>query len=365
MPRLATPPSAHTTPTSPPPIGPPPISAPVQVQSTGPVPVLEPTTQPITQVIKQPITQPDVVNRRAITDTDLSVHPLALGCSVFGWTADDNTSLRILDHHLELGGNFLDTADSYAAGRSEVLIGHWLRTRGMRDRTVIATKIGLSRDNPGLSPRSIIGSVHASLERMGTDYIDLLYFHIDDETVPLEESLGAIDVLMQSGQVRYLAASNFTAERLMEARVLAANGLPRFVALQTHYNLVHREAFESSLALVTRAQGMAVMPYFALAHGFLTGKYRTKADVAVTTRATRAASYLNRKALRVLGTLVRIAAEHDVPPATIALAWLLARSGVVAPVASASRPDQVDALVNAASIRLGRGDMVDLDRLTA
>ena len=356
MPRLATAFSAATTTSGPfsfPALVPVQSTGPVSVQSTGPVSSSELTNQPGTGI------------RRTIADTDLTVHPLALGSSVFGWTADGDMSMRILDRHLELGGNFLDTADSYAAGRSEVLIGHWLRTRGVRDRTVIATKIGRNRDNPGLTPRSIIGAVQASLERLGTDYIDLLYFHFDDETVPLEESLGAVDVLMQSGQVRYLAASNFSAERLMEARVLAANGLPRFVALQTHYNLVHREAFESSLALVTRAQGMAVLPYFALAHGFLTGKYRTKADVAGTTRATRAALYLNRKAFRVLGSLDRIAAEHDVAPATIAVAWLLAQSGVVAPAASASHPDQVDALVAAASIRLRRCDMVDLDRLSA
>lgn len=351
MPRLSAPHAAHTTNA-----GPPPISAPVPVQSSpvsAPVPSLEPTRGTGAGI------------RRVIADTELSVHPLALGGCVFGRTVDGDTSMRILDRHRELGGNFLDTADSYAAGRSEVLIGSWLRSRGGRDSTVIATKIGRNRDHPGLSPQSIVGAVHASLERLGTDYIDLLYFHLDDADVPLEESLGAVDVLIRRGQVRYLAASNFTAERLMEARVLSANGLPRFVALETHYNLVHREAFESNLALVTHAQGMAVMPYFALAHGFLTGEYRTKADIAATARGPRAASYLNRKARRVLGALDRIAAEHGVPPATIALAWLLARDGVVAPVASASRPDQVDALVAAAGIRFSRSDMVDLERVSA
>jgi len=309
-----------------------------------------------------PVARPGV--RRRIADTELYVHPLALGCSVFGWTADGAMSRRILDRHRDLGGNFLDTADSYAAGRSEVLIGSWLRMSGVRDQTVIATKIGRNRDNPGLDPRNIAGAVNASLERLGTDYIDLLYFHFDDDAVPLEESLGAMDALIRSGKVRYLAASNFCAERLMEARVLAANGLPRFVALETHYNLVCRAAFESSLALVTRAQGMAVMPYFALAHGFLAGKYRSKADVADTARGVRAAGYLHRKELKVLGTLDRIAAEHSVPPATIALAWLIARGGVVAPVAGASNPDQVDALVAAAGIRLGRGELIELDRVS-
>jgi aryl-alcohol dehydrogenase-like predicted oxidoreductase len=246
-----------------------------------------------------------------------------------------------------------------------VLIGNWMRSRGTRETTVVATKIGRHPDHPGLAPRSIIGAVHASLERLQTDYIDLLYFHLDDVGVPLEESLGAVDVLLRSGRVRYIAASNFTAERLMEARVLAANGLPRFVALQSHYNLVQRAAFESSLALVTGAQGMAVLPYFALAHGFLAGKHRTKADTLGTTRASRLAVHLNRKSLRVLATVEEIAREHEVAPASIALAWLLAKTGVVAPVAGASHPDQVPALMAAADLRLSRGDMIDLDRVSA
>ena len=304
-------------------------------------------------------------HRRTIGDTDLTVHPLALGCSVFGWTTDGDTAMAILDRHYELGGNFLDTADSYAAGRSEVVIGSWMRTRGLRDDIVISTKIGRNRDNPGLSPRSIVGAVHASLERLGTDHIDLLHFHYDDLDVPLEESLGAMETLIRSGTVRHLAASNFTAERLMEARVLAANGLPRFVAVETPYNLMNRVSFESALALVTHAQAIAVMPYFALAHGFLTGKYHSKSDLTDTVRAGRASAYLNRTGLKVLATVERIADDHGVAPSTIALAWLLARSDVVAPVASASRPEHVDALVAAASVKLGRADMVDLDKVSA
>lgn len=303
--------------------------------------------------------------RRLVPDTDLSVYPLALGGSVFGWTAGEDASLDILDRYRELGGNFIDTADSYAAGRSEVIIGNWMRARGVRERTVIATKIGRHLDHPGLTPRSIIGGVQDSLARLQTDYIDVLYFHIDDAAVPLEESLGAVDMLLRSGQVRHIAASNFSPERLMEARVLAANGLPRFVALQSHYNLVHRAAYENSLALVTRAQGMAVMPYFALAHGFLAGKYRTRADTLGTARGFRAAAYLNRKSLRVLGVVERIAREHDVTPAAIAIAWLQGRGSVVAPVASASRPEQVDVLMQAAGIRLSRVDIIDLDRTSA
>jgi len=302
--------------------------------------------------------------RRLIPETTLSVHPLALGCSSFGWTVGGETSRKILDEHASLGGNFLDTADSYSAGRSETMIGSWLRRRGGRDEMVIATKIGRNLDNPGLSARSIVGAVDASLRRLGTDYLDLVYFHGDDPRIPLEESLGAMATIMRSGKVRYLGASNFSSERLMEARVLAANGLPRFSALETEYSLVRRPEFESSLALVTRAQGMAVMPYFPLAHGFLAGRYRSKADVGTDTRSQRAAAYINRKNLRLLGLLDRIAAEHDVQPATIALAWLLTRPGVLTPVAGAGHPDQVEALVAAAGLRLARSDALELDRLS-
>lgn len=300
--------------------------------------------------------------RRRIPDTTLSVYPLALGGSVFGWTADGDTSMQILDRHAELGGNFIDTADSYAAGRSEVLVGNWLRTRRAREHTVIATKVGRNFDHPGLTPRSLIGAVHASLERLQTDYIDLLYFHFDDPAVPLEESLGAVDVLLRSGSVRYIGASNFSAERLMEARVLTANGLPRFVASQSLYNLLNREPFESSVGVVTRAQGMAVLAHSALAHGFLTGKYHGRADVTRTARGASASAYLNRKSLRTLAVVERVATEHREEPASIALAWLLAQRGVVAPAASASHPHQVAPLMAAARIRLTRGDMLDLDR---
>ena len=347
--------------------GRPPISESIPIAPQESHPVLPPPPATPDAVVAQaaPVTGASpLALRRTIADTDLTVHPLALGTSVFGWTADGAISHRILDRHRDLAGNFLDTADSYTSGRSEVIIGSWLRSRRTRDSTVIATKIGKNLDNPGLSSRSIFAAVHASLDRLGTDYIDLLHFHFDDPTVPLEESLGAVDVLMRRGQVRYLAASNFSAERLMEARVLAANGLPRFVALQTQYSLLHRTSFESSLALVTRAQGMAVLPYFALAHGFLAGRYRSKADLEETTRSSRAAKHLNRSGFRVLAVLDRIAEEHAAAPATIALAWLLARGPIVAPVASASRPEQVDALVAAAGIRLTRNDMVDLDRIS-
>lgn len=303
-----------------------------------------------------------IVAPRRIGESDLIVYPLALGGSVFGWTADGETSLRVLDRYSALGGNFVDTADSYAGGRSEVLIGTWMRERGNRDRIVLATKVGRHIDAQGLGPVSIVRAVEASLERLQTDYIDLLYFHDDDPAVPLEESLSTVEWLISSGKVRYVAASNFPAERLIEARILSSTGLPKFVAIQSRYNMVQREEFESWLRIVAAAQGLAVMPHTALANGYLTGKYRAKGDLAASVRGVRVAEHLGRRGARVLGALERVAAEHDTSMASVALAWLLAKRSIVAPVASASTPQQVDALMLAAGIRLTRAQMLELDR---
>lgn len=305
-----------------------------------------------------------IIAPRRIGESDLAVYPLSLGASVFGWTADGDTSLAILDRFAALGGNFIDTADSYVGGRSEVLIGKWLRERGNRDDVVVATKVGRHHENPGLGSVSIVRAVEASLERLQTDRIDLLYFHDDDPEVPLEDSLATAEWLIESGKVRYLAASNFSADRLIEARIMASSGLPKFVAIQTQYNLMHRAEFESALRIVAAAQGLAVMPYYALANGFLTGKYRSKSDLSADARSVRASAYVNRKGLRVLAVLDRIAVEHGVSPASVSIAWLLAKRTIVAPVASASRPEQVDGLMAAAGIRLTRAQMLELDRVS-
>lgn len=305
-----------------------------------------------------------IIAPRRIGESDLTVYPLSLGASVFGWTADGDTSLDILDRFAALGGNFIDTADSYVGGRSEVLIGKWMRERGNRDHVTVATKVGRHHENPGLGSVSIVRAVEASLERLQTDRIDLLYFHDDDPEVPLEDSLATAEWLIESGKVRYLAASNFSADRLIEARILASSGLPKFVAIQTQYNLMHRAEFESALRIVAAAQGLSVMPYYALANGFLTGKYRSKGDLTADARSVRASAYVNRRGQRVLAVVDRIATEHGAEPASIAIAWLLAKRSVAAPVASASRPEQVNALMAAAGIRLTRAQMLDLDRVS-
>ncbi|SFN74849.1 aldo/keto reductase [Mycetocola miduiensis] len=300
--------------------------------------------------------------RRPLGETDLTVFPLALGTSTFGWTAQVDASAAILNRYFDFGGNFVDTADSYSAGRSEHIIGQWMARRKNRDSMVVATKIGNHPDNPGLGPVAMVRAVEASLERLQTDHIDLLYFHLDDRTVPLEDTLGTAQWLIESGKVRYLGASNFSAERLVEARILSAAGYPRVEALETHYSLLHRQPFEGDLGLVSRGQRLGVMPYFALENGFLTGKYRSRSDLDGSARGARVARHLNRNGLRVLHALDGVAAEQDAPVASIALAWLLAKPGVVAPVVSASTADQVDALVRSTVIRLTRTQLLELER---
>jgi aryl-alcohol dehydrogenase-like predicted oxidoreductase len=305
------------------------------------------------------------VMRRRVGGSDLSVFPLALSGNVFGWTADSAESERVLDSYVAYGGNFVDTADSYAGGRSEIIIGNWLRSRGSRDDIVLATKVGKSADHPGLSARAVTAAVEASLRRLRTDRIDLLYLHRDDPEVPFEETLLAVDELVRAGKVRYFGASHHTGSRLMEARIASAQlGVARMVAVQNQYNLVFRREYEQGLARVAADLELGVMPRFALASGFLTGKYRSKADLDGTSRA-EVGTYLNRSGLRVLQALDAVAAEHDSPPATIALAWLLSKPGIVAPVVSASAVDQVFDLVAATGVTLTRSQLTSLDRASA
>lgn len=309
-----------------------------------------------------PITVPV---RRPLGDTGMSTHPLALGGSTFGWTLGRDEAFDVLDRFAGIGGDLVDTADSYAAGRSESIIGSWMRSRHTRDRMRVMTKIGRHPDHHGLAPVDIRAAVDDSLLRLGTDRIDVLFFHGDDPHVPLEESLGEVDALIIAGKVRAIGASDFSPERLIEARVLAANGLPRFEVLTTRYNLMERRPFEGATELVAHAQGLAVLPYFALANGFLGGQVRRRSELRRDARGERVARHLNRRGHRVLAALDEIAFAHGVQPATIALAWLLAKPTVVAPVASATRPEQVEGLIAAASVELHRSEVVELDRASA
>lgn len=303
------------------------------------------------------------VRKRHIGVSDLKVFPVAISGTAFGWTADDAAANAVLDAYTALGGNFIDTADSYAGGRSETMIGNWMRHRRNRSDLVIATKVGKGPDHPGLAPRAIRSAVDASLARLGTDRIDLLYLHVDDLTVPFEETLLGVDAVIRSGKVRWFGGSDHTGNRIIEARIACGQlGVAPMVALQKHYNLLHRTEYEGDLARVAATQSLGVMPRFALASGFLAGKYRSKADLAGRERGGEVAKYLGRRGLRVLSVLDSVAADLETSAASVALAWLLTRANVVAPVVSASRAEQVPDLMAAPALRLTRHHIADLER---
>ncbi|MEU2303687.1 aldo/keto reductase [Streptomyces misionensis] len=297
---------------------------------------------------------------RTLGSSDLEVFPLCLGGNVFGWTADEQTSFAVLDAYTAAGGNFVDTADSYSAwveghqgGESETVIGKWLKARGNRSDIVIATKVSQHPQYPGLSAANIKAAADASLARLGTDYIDLYYTHFDQPDVPVEEIIGALDELVKAGKVRQIAASNISAERLRESLDFSTReGLARYVAVQPHYNLVSRDTYEGPLRDLVAREGLSCVPYFALASGFLTGKYRPGRKVD-SVRANRVADFAEtERGQKVLAALDEIAAAHEAPHATVALAWLAAQPTVTAPIASARTLDQLPALLGVGELKL-------------
>jgi aryl-alcohol dehydrogenase-like predicted oxidoreductase len=305
--------------------------------------------------------------------SDLDVFPLGLGGNTFGWTSDKATSFAVLDAYVAGGGNFIDTADSYSAwvpghagGESETIIGEWAAARGNRDSLIIATKVFSHPQFRGLSPKNVLAAADASLARLRTDHIDLYYAHRDDPDVPVAEAAGAFHELQVAGKIRYVGLSNYTAPRLREwLAVAAAEGFAPPVALQPHYNLVERAAYETSLAPVAAEFGLGVLPYYALASGFLAGKYRSAADHAGAARQKGATRYLTPTGLAVLAALDSVAADRGVEPATVALAWLRARPQVAAPLASARTVDQLPALLASASLDLAADEVEALDKASA
>jgi aryl-alcohol dehydrogenase-like predicted oxidoreductase len=291
---------------------------------------------------------------------------------VFGWTADEEQSFAVLDAYAAAGGNFIDTADTYSSwisghvgGESETIIGRWLAARGNRDEMIIATKVAKLSSRPGLSAANINAAAEDSLRRLGTDRIDLYYAHEDDEGTPLEESLGAFDALVRAGKVRHLAASNYEADRLGEALAVAAReGLSPYVALQPHYNLVERE-YEHELRDVCSAHGLACLPYFSLAKGFLTGKYRPGGEAVDSPRAAGAVGYLDGNGAAVLAVLDVVAAAHETTVASVALAWLAAQPTVATPIASARTPEQLADLLPMATLSLTAGELEQLTDASA
>jgi aryl-alcohol dehydrogenase-like predicted oxidoreductase len=315
------------------------------------------------------------MKKRQLGQSAISVAPLMLGGNVFGWTADEATSFNVLDAFVAAGLDFIDTADSYSTwvpghkgGESETIIGNWIKRSGKRDKVVIATKVGseIPGQGKGLSRAWIMRQVEGSLQRLQTDYIDLYQSHRDDPNTPVEETLEAYAQLVQQGKVRLIGCSNFTAERIRES--LAASrkhGWPRYESLQPHYNLYERAAYETTLEPLALGEKLGVVSYYSLASGFLTGKYRSENDLTKSPRGQTVKKYLNDRGFRILQALDQVAARHQAVPAQVALAWLMARPSITAPIASATSVEQLNELAGATRLELDHESIEKLNKASA
>lgn len=314
------------------------------------------------------------MQHRALGNSGVSFAPIVLGCNVFGWTTDEATSLSLLSAFVERGFSCIDTADVYSTwvaghrgGESEQMIGRWLKRGGQRDKIIIATKVGMQMPEvKGLSASHILGAVEGSLKRLGADYIDLYQAHIDDLATPLEETLEAFARLIAAGKVRAIGASNYTAPRLAQALTTSdAKVLPRFVSLQPDYSLVTRSHYEGALQQLCIKENLGVIPYYALAAGFLTGKYRKESDIKGRARADTIGRFFNPRGLDILSVMDKIAARLDASVAQIALAWVLAQPGITAPIVSATSLTQLDEILGATEIALDTDALEMLDKASA
>jgi len=315
------------------------------------------------------------VEKRKLGNSGLGVAPLIFGGNVFGWTVDQARGSELLDRFVNAGFNMIDTADAYSnwipgnhGGESESIIGNWLKQSGKRDRVLIATKSGLDMGNgrKGLSRKHILRSADESLARLQTDYIDLYQSHTEDTETPLEETLEAYADLIKAGKVRAIGASNFKADTLRAAlEISREKSLPRYESLQPFYNLYDRAQFEGELEAVCRESQLGVIPYFSLASGFLTGKYRSEQDTVSRSRGSRVQKYLNPRGLRILDALDEIANQYNATPAQISLAWLLAKPVITAPIASATSVEQLDELLNATRLKLDAAAVQKLEEASA
>lgn len=311
------------------------------------------------------------MQKRQLGKTGIEVPTVMLGGNVFGWTVDESSSFRLLDAAFDSGLNFIDTADVYSrwipghtGGESETILGNWFARSGKRDKVIIATKCGMDMGDgrQGLAPKYIAQAVEASLKRLQTDHIDLYQAHKDDEKTPLDETLDAFDKLVKQGKVRFVGASNYSGARLREALgVSKQKGLASYQTLQPNYSLVERQGYEKDLAPFVAESGIGVIPYFSLASGFLTGKYRTQSDIEGKARAGMAGKYLNDKGLRILDAVDAVAKDYNSTPAAVSLSWLIAQPGITAPIASATSEKHLKDLVAATELRL---DKTAVDRLT-
>jgi aryl-alcohol dehydrogenase-like predicted oxidoreductase len=315
------------------------------------------------------------MKRRKLGDSGLEVAPLAFGGNVFGWTVDEPTAFQLLDAFVSDGFNLIDTADIYArwvpgnqGGESETIIGNWLERSGNRDKVVIATKVGMEMGPgmKGLSRPYILRAVEDSLRRLKTDYIDLYQSHEDDKETPLEETLSAFAQLIKQGKVRAIGASNYPAERLSQALAVSERtGLPRYESLQPLYNLYDRADYEQHLEPICVEKGLGVINYYALASGFLTGKYRSEADLGKSARGKDIKKYLNDRGFRILKALNQVAKQHNSNPTRVALAWLIERSSITAPIASATSVEQLDDLIEATRLQLDQSAIELLNQASA
>ena len=312
------------------------------------------------------------MKKRQLGQSSIETAPLMLGSNVFGWTADEATSFKILDTFVAAGLNFIDTADTYSTwvpghqgGESETILGNWFKRSGKRDKIVIATKVGaeIPGQGKGLSKAWIMRQLEASLKRLQTDYIDLYQSHRDDPATPVEETLEAYAQLIQQGKVRVIGCSNFTAERIRESLAASRkNGWPRYESLQPNYNLYERATYESTLEPLALQEKLGVIPYYGLASGFLTGKYRSQDDLKKSPRGQSTKKYLNDRGFRILQALDQVAERYQTKPAQVALAWLMARKSITAPIASATSVEQLNELVQAITLELDRESIDKLNK---
>lgn len=315
------------------------------------------------------------IEKRKLGSTDLLVSPVTFGGNVFGWTIDEAKSFEILDGFIDAGFNFIDTADVYSrwasdnkGGESETIIGNWMKARNNRNKIILATKVGsdMGDGKKGLSKKYILEAVDASLSRLKTDYIDLYQSHFDDPETPVEETLEAYDQLIRAGKVRWIGASNFSAERLKESIETSKRlSLPKYQTFQPEYNLYKREVFEKEFEKICLDNHIGVINYYALASGFLTGKYRSEADLGKSQRGGGIKAFMDTRGFNILKALDEVAEQYNSNPASVALAWLIARPSIAAPIASVTNLTQLDDLIKAASLKLNVEDISILDEASA
>lgn len=315
------------------------------------------------------------MDKRKLGNTDLLVSPIAFGGNVFGWTLDEKKSFEILDGFVDAGFNFIDTADVYSrwvpgntGGESEKIIGNWMKTRNNRNKIILTTKVGsdMGSGKKSLSKKHILAAVDASLLRLQTDFVDLYQSHYEDQETPIQETLEAYDQLIRAGKIRWIGASNYSPEGLKEAIATSQRlSLPKYQTLQPEYNLYKREGFEKELEQICSDNQLGVISYYALASGFLTGKYRSEADLGKSARGGGVKAFMNEKGFKILKALDNVSEQYNSSPASVALAWLIARPSITAPIASVTSLNQLEDLTKAASLRLDNEDLSILDEASA